>query len=301
MLYDRPYMRNDYPTEKTPFLVWLLSATIAGFILQNIFAVWVGPSVIDFESMAALSVAGIRHGYLWTLVTYPLLHRNVLHLLVVMLGVFFIGRELRPHLSDRRLAWLTLAATVTGAVAWLTVNFHHGTGRYDPNTSVMGATPILGCFFIVFACLFPNREISFLVFFILPVTTRPKYVAWIVLGIDLCGLFFSEIPGGKFQTGIPYSAHLGAMLAGWLYYRYVHESDWFSAKGRAAVELPRWMQRKIKAPAAAPAYQVNLSNRNDLRAEVDRILDKINSHGFGSLSPAEKRLLDEARDLLSRR
>jgi hypothetical protein len=33
---------------------------------------------------------------------------------------------------------------------------------------------------------------------------------------------------------------------------------------------------------------------------VDRILDKINSHGFGSLSPEEKRLLDEAKDLLSR-
>src|SRR5476649_1913152 len=61
MLYDRPYMRSDYPGEKTPFLVWLLSATIAGFILQNIFAVWIGPSVVDFESLAALTVAGIRH------------------------------------------------------------------------------------------------------------------------------------------------------------------------------------------------------------------------------------------------
>jgi hypothetical protein len=45
---------------------------------------------------------------------------------------------------------------------------------------------------------------------------------------------------------------------------------------------------------------VNLTNRNDLRVEVDRILDKINSEGFGALTPEEKRLLDEARDLLSR-
>jgi hypothetical protein len=37
-----------------------------------------------------------------------------------------------------------------------------------------------------------------------------------------------------------------------------------------------------------------------LRAEVDRILDKINSEGFGALTAEEKRLLDEARDLLSR-
>jgi hypothetical protein len=45
---------------------------------------------------------------------------------------------------------------------------------------------------------------------------------------------------------------------------------------------------------------VNLSNRDDLRAEVDRILDKINSQGFGALTEEEKRKLDEAKDMLSR-
>jgi hypothetical protein len=45
---------------------------------------------------------------------------------------------------------------------------------------------------------------------------------------------------------------------------------------------------------------VNLTNRSDLRAEVDRILDNINREGFGALTEEEKRLLDEARDLLSR-
>jgi hypothetical protein len=38
----------------------------------------------------------------------------------------------------------------------------------------------------------------------------------------------------------------------------------------------------------------------DLRAQVDLILDKINSQGFGALTPEEKRILDEAKDLLSR-
>ena len=48
-------------------------------------------------------------------------------------------------------------------------------------------------------------------------------------------------------------------------------------------------------------YKVNLTTRGDLRAEVDRILDKINSSGFGALTAEEKRVLDEARDLMSRR
>ena len=44
-----------------------------------------------------------------------------------------------------------------------------------------------------------------------------------------------------------------------------------------------------------------LGSREGLRAEVDRILDKINSQGFGALTADEKRLLDDAHDLLSKR
>ena len=62
-----------------------------------------------------------------------------------------------------------------------------------------------------------------------------------------------------------------------------------------------WMKNAQKSGAPAPSYKVNIGNRENLRAEVDRILDKINSQGFGALTAEEKRILDEARDLLSRR
>jgi hypothetical protein len=74
--------------------------------------------------------------------------------------------------------------------------------------------------------------------------------------------------------------------------------DLFGGSSGASIELPRWFRRRKKD--GAPRFQVNLTNRNDLRVEVDRILDKINSEGFGALTQEEKRLLDEARDLLSR-
>ena len=85
--------------------------------------------------------------------------------------------------------------------------------------------------------------------------------------------------------------------------RYLHDARWSLARARPEIELPRWMkQRKAaRSPAPAPAFSVNVGDRGHLRAEVDRILDKINSDGFGALTPEEKHLLDEARDLLSRR
>ena len=64
------------------------------------------------------------------------------------------------------------------------------------------------------------------------------------------------------------------------------------------------MQKARKATAATPASVSDAplpsTSREDIRAQVDRILDKINSQGFGALTPDEKRLLDEAKDLLSR-
>lgn len=296
MLSDRPYMRDDYQRERTSFLIWLLSATVAGFIVQKVFQVWLGSP--SFEQLTGLSSWAIRHLYLWTLLSYPLLHEGILHLLVMVLGVYFLGRELIPHLGERRMAGLTAAAVAVGGAIWLALNFNR-TGV------VMGAAPILLCYLTVFACLFPNREISFLVFFIIPVTTRPKYIAWAALAIALLGFFFSELPGGQFQTGIAHSAHLGAMLTGWLYFRFVHGTEGLSLRRSTEIELPRWMTRPKKPPVApavsGPKPPVSVGSREDIRAEVDRILDKINSHGFGALTPEEKRILDDAKDVLSRR
>jgi hypothetical protein len=87
-----------------------------------------------------------------------------------------------------------------------------------------------------------------------------------------------------------------------IYYRFVHDSDWSLFSRRGDIELPRWLKRGPRADAlpASPS-RVNLGSPADLRAEVDRILDKINSEGFGALTSDEKRVLDEARDLLSKR
>jgi hypothetical protein len=53
--------------------------------------------------------------------------------------------------------------------------------------------------------------------------------------------------------------------------------------------------------APGPSTTGRTLDRDALRAEVDRILDKINLHGFGSLTAAEKRSLDEARHHLNPR
>jgi membrane associated rhomboid family serine protease len=294
MLSDRSYMRDNYPRERPSVLTWLISAIVAGFILQLVFERWFNLSG-SVEYYFGLSASGLRAGHVWTLLTYSFLHDagNLLHIVGNLLGIYFIGRILQPMLGAARFLGLYAAAVIVGGLAWAAVNWHTG-------GIVIGASAGVAGLFIVFACFYPNQPVTFLLFFVLPVTLKPKYIAIAAVLIDLAGCFFYEIMGAVSPFGFAHSAHLGGMAAGWIYYRYVHEANWRFPSRRPDIELPRWMSKGAKAAVPA-AYQVNLGNRGDLRAEVDRILDKINSEGFGSLTPDEKRLLDEAKDLLSRR
>ena len=103
MLSDRSYMRGDYPREKTSVLAWLISAVVAGFVLQLVFArIFEMPGVL--EHYFGLSASGLRGGRVWALLTYSFLHdpRNLLHIVGNLLGLYFLGRVLLPMLGTTR-------------------------------------------------------------------------------------------------------------------------------------------------------------------------------------------------------
>jgi len=296
MLSDRSYMRDDYPRRGTSALTWLISALVAIFVLQCVFLRWFHADRA-LESLLELSIANLKAGKVWTLATYGLLHDtgNLLHVVGNLLGLYFLGRVLQPVMGSRRFFWFFATAIVTGGVLWAATHWQTGFGQ------AIGASAGVAGLFVVFACLHPDEPLTFLLFFFLPVTLKPKYVAFTLLAFELAGFVYYEVLGAASPLASPvaFSAHLGGMAAGFIYFRFIHEGQWRFKASSPDVELPAWLQKK--KPAAPAAYQVDLTNRDDLKAEVDRILDKINSQGFGSLTADEKRLLDEARDLLSRR
>lgn len=289
---------SGYERPGTSVVTWLMCAMVAGFIIQMMVQTWIGPGAGQaFTRGLGLTVEGLSSGHLWTLVTYAFLHSpgNFFHIIGNLLGLFFLGRELLPYLGSRRFLVLFFSAVISGGLLWAITHWSYG-------GAVIGASAGVVSLLVVFACLNPNQPITLLLFFILPVTLKPKWIAIGLLAIDLGGFLFYEALGNNSPMGFAHSAHLGGMAIGWIYYRYVHAREWKRPDQRApVVELPRWFKQARKTSTPPPAYRVNVTNREDLRAEVDRILDKINSEGFGSLTPEEKRLLDDARDSLSRR
>lgn len=299
MFSERSYQRDDYPRERTSVLTWLLCSLVAGFVIQLIVgSAWFAGGSRALDEQLMLTAHNLRVGRIWTLLTHSFFHDThyIFHLIGNLLMIFFLGREVLPALGEKRFLGLYFGATILGGLAWSLVHWSQGGVHF-------GATAAADALLIVFACFYPNRQMDFLLFFVLPVSIKPKHLAYAFIGVDLFGLVLYEIPGSAlpFNYIFANSAHLGGMLAGWIYFRYLHEARWRFRTGKPALELPRWMKRSPKAAGPAANQQVNVGGREGLRAEVDRILDKINSQGFGSLTPAEKRVLDEAKDLLSRR
>jgi len=307
MLYDRPYMRQPPPgnepvSAKASMVTTLLVITVGVFVLQqilNVFFPGLGGRENTFLSQwFALSGDNFRQLKVWTVLSYGFLHstQTIFHILGNMLGLFFIGRILEPMLGRQQFLLLYLGSMLIGGLTYLAFHF----GGYQP---VVGASAAIFGILTLLCFLRPEQPITLLLFFVLPITVKPKWVFRVSLGITVGGLLIYELPQ---VTGsyVAHSAHLGGMISGILYFRFVYlrSGVGFGAPGtpRPAVELPEWFKRKKRQPAVRKInYTVNRSSsRDELQKEVDRILDKINATGFGSLSDSEKQTLDHAKDIL---
>jgi membrane associated rhomboid family serine protease len=307
MLSDRPYMRDDYPREKTSALTWLLCAIVGAFVLE--FVLFSSPATRNqLTNGVALTLRGLNEWRLWTLATYWLLHdvKNLFHVGIVVLGLYALARELAPLLGNRRLISVFAASIFLGGLVWSAIHWRYATTVVGQGDTLIGATAGVCGLLTLFACLYPNREVSFLFFFFFPVTIKPRQLAlgWFVVDVFMLG--FYEFRGLHAPLDYTASAHIGGMMAGWFYYRYIYQPDSALFRPRSELPLPRWLKGqaandKDNLPPPAPPPRAETADRATLKAEVDRILDKISSEGLASLSPAEKRVLEEARSHATRR
>lgn len=283
-------MRRGFSQEGSPSMVIkLIIANIAVFLLQNVFVYALKSSVI--EQFFALSPYALSKGYIWTLITYSFLHANFLHILINMLVLYFIGTHVESTLGPRRFLGLYFISALTGGLFWLL--FHINT----PGLVVGASAATIGCL-ICFCALMPNQPITFLLFFIIPVTMKPKWLAAIVIGFELFGFFFRELQG-QGASDIAYSAHLGGALGSYIFYLLVVQRGFsLSSLIPQSIRIERPSRRKKKKLDGR--FKVNIIGQNNTKEEVNRILDKINKNGFASLSQDEKDFLERAKDFLKK-
>ena len=263
-MYEGNWMSGSGGRRITPGVAVLLGFTIGAFLLQLL---WDLISGGGFTSLFGLSLTGLKRGFIWQLVTYLFVHGSFGHLFLNMLALFFIGPETERAVGTRQFVVLYLLSGVLGGLGWVLISNVEWARCVGASGAVFG---ILGAF----AALFPNRPITLLVFYVLPVTMR-AWVLAVLLGLmELAFLLSSS------QNGIAYSAHLAGGVAGYLYARV--------AFGRYGV---------ARDPGGYLGRLGSLLSERRARnqaSEVDRILEKVAREGIGSLTASERRTMERA-------
>ncbi len=301
MLYDRSYMKKPFSGGLRSSVDKLLILFITTFVLQIVFELFTNSGLgsgLHYEYIG-FSNHFFDSGLVWSVFTYPLLHDGPLVLLANLLGLHFIGRSVESELGNANFHWLCFISLISGAMLWIV--FHY---TDYPSSFLSGSTSIVLSLLTYFCFTYPDRPITFLLLFVIPVTLKPKFILMGLLGLELFGFVFWELRDNS--QGANFSAHLGGMLAGAFVYWFLISGKLFPSfvfstktpKPINPIKKTSFFTNKSGSPK--PSYSVDFSNQHSLQSEVDRILDKINEKGFGTLTQAEKNTLDKAKGLLKK-
>lgn len=270
MSYDRS------PFSLTPWVRRLLVATAAVFLLQK--TVFYGGALDEFLAFQPSEV--LRRP--WSALTYALLHGSFLHFLVNMLVLFMFGPPVENRLSSRSFLRLYVLSALGGAMLSLLM------APFAGGSTIVGASAAVYGVMMAFVLEWPDAPVMI---FPLPVPVKAKWLVIFIAGMSLVwGLL-------QIRDGVAHFAHLGGFAAAFLYLR-----------GGQLLSRPRQPRPTERAPAVlvrpgatdvvqqadfdAPSAPRRTPDAT-VKAEVDRVLDKISQRGLQSLTPEERRFLDE--------
>ena len=206
----------------------------------------------------------LGQGHVWTLVTYPFVHdirQEGIWFALEMLMFFWFGREVESAMGRRALG-LLYAALAIGPALLLA-----GLAPWLGSATLAGSGTIHFAIFLSFCALHPGAQFFF--------GLAAKWVGWILVAVYSLTYFAGRDWSGAIQLWAT------ALLAvGWV--RGVGVS-WpkisFSRRSKGA-------GKKKVAPKKTGLLPLE---------KVDPILEKISREGMGSLTSAERKLLEDAR------
>ena len=239
---------------------------------------------------------GLWDGAVWQLFTYQFMHFGLWHILCNMIGLFFIGKAIEEMYGSGVLLKLYLLGGVCGGVLETAMTWF---GK-SPDIGIVGAS---GSVFALIAALtwaMPDRRLTLLLFFVLPITLRARTIFWGLFAITSFCIAFPS------KDGIAHGAHLGGFLLGWGFAHWMLLGSFSLAGWNVFARLrdKKSRRRKVVRVGAARAFSSTESNVIEaeeiskdefIKQEIDPILEKITKEGVHSLTSRERKILDEAR------
>ncbi len=224
----------------------------------------------------ALSTFAVIHQFqLWKLFSYLFLHFELLHLFFNMFMLWMFGTEVEAALKPEKFLKLYLFSGVGAGLFQMLFN----SSAHD---IVIGASGAVYGVMVAFAILFKDHIITLLLFFVFPVRMKAKFLIPLLIGSSIVlFMFWGE------NSRVAHIAHFGGAVCGLLFIFY----DDFMVQSRYYIKK----QKKKREEYTRRQHDLKLQN---IRQEVDLILDKINEIGYENLTKEEKNLLTVYSKLL---
>ena len=243
---------------------------MALFVVQGVVGM-VRPVFAD--EYLALSRYGIASGYIWQFVTYMFLHAGVIHLLANMLVIYFAGRHVEAIIGPKNLLLLYFAGGFLGGFAQLATTA----------SPIVGASAAGFAVLIAFTTILPELTINVLLFFVVPIRLRAKYLGY---GAVIVSVFFVVFPPAD---NIGHLAHLVGCIVGWGFVKLLGYGN----------RLP--IENYFVAKQQHVRRERRMSPDEFISEEIDPILEKIAKEGMHSLTRHERRILERGREKIARK
>lgn len=230
----------------------------------------------------------------WTIITYMFLHEHFMHILWNMIALYFFGRIFLNFYSVRHFVGVYIIGGILGGITFLlSYNIFPYFASHIDYSFLIGASASVLAIVVASAVRSPEYRIRLLLFGNVKLST----FAIVTVGISFLMLSGNNA-GGNF-------AHIGGAFAGWLMAYLLNKGkditefvnrpiDWFVTIFKKNDKRKKKKGNFTYSPGGrATDYEYN-ARKKASEAEIDKILEKIKSGGYSSLTEEEKKKLFEA-------
>ncbi|MDR1652359.1 MAG: rhomboid family intramembrane serine protease [Prevotellaceae bacterium] len=244
-------------------------------------------SIDPAEFLAMPSSVSALSTRFWTPITYMFYHKEFWHILFNMLCLYWFGMLFLAVFSSRQFVSVYIFGGLMAAALYaLSFNFvPYYQQFFAASGLLLGASGAIMAIVVAVAVWQPDAKINLL----LIGAVKLKFVALAFILMSFFGLT-SFNGGGEV-------AHLGGALAGWLFaFSLKKKNRDITAWINSIIDWVVTVFAKRKPKFSPPDYsrmsdaEFNI-NRARNSKEIDRILDKIKSSGYESLTKEEKQFL----------
>ncbi len=208
---------------------------------------------------------------IWQPFTYLFLHGGIWHVLINMFVLWMFGSELERLWGKNHFYKFYFITGVGSGI--ITMLF-----GISSTTPVVGASGAVYGVLLAYGLTYPNRTIY--LYGIIPIKSR-----WFVFGIGLIA-FFSSFTN---VSQVSHVTHIAGMVIGYL-----------TLKKPFRLNNLLFSIRKKTIEYKIQKEHKTMIKENDIKKDLDSILDKINNEGFDSLSENEQERLYKGSQSLSR-